>query len=118
MRNNNCILNLIKVIDLLQKNSMDYCSLEHECSRPYLGPNGNFSCYNTRPISLYTKEGELFTFFNTSFFRVEEVHNSCVTLQALIKSNDSYVATNEFITINTNCFCVIRCFNDTSITCI
>ena len=118
MRNNNCILNLLKVIDLLQKNSTNHCTLENDCTRPYLGPNGNFSCYNTRPISLYTKEGNLFTFSDTTFFRVEKVENSCVTLQALTKNNESYTATNEFVTVHANCFCVIRCFPDTSITCI
>ena len=35
----------------------------------------NLSCYNTRPISLYTKDGNLFTYANTTFFRVEKVEN-------------------------------------------
>ena len=35
-----------------------------------------------------------------------------------MKANDLYTATNDFVTISANCFCVIRCFPDTSITCL
>ncbi len=118
MRNNNCILNLLKVIDLLQKNSTTGCSLELGCDRPYLGPSSTMICYNTRPISLYKKDGSLFQVANYSVFRVEKVENDCVVLQALSGTSPNFVATGEMVTISANCFCVIRCFPDTSITCL
>ena len=118
MSSNNCILNLLKVIDLLQRNSISSKSLENGCNRPFLGPSMNLSCYNTRPISLYTRDGNLFTYANTTFFRVEAVDDCSVVLRRLIKTNDLYTATNDFVTISANCFCVIRCFPDTSITCL
>lgn len=118
MRGNNCILNLLKVIDLLQRNSSNHCILEEGCERPFLGPSESFSCYNTRPISLYTKDGSLFSISNNTVFRVEKVEDDCVTLQALSSSGSNYTATGEFVTISPSCFCVIRCFPDTSITCL
>lgn len=119
MKNNNCILNLLKVIDLLQRNSSNHCIMEEGCNRPFLGPSiNNCKCYNTRPISLYTKDGKVFTFSNTSFFRVEKIDGNCISLQALNKVNNTYTATGEFVTVFANCFCVVRCFPDTSITCL
>lgn len=117
MRNNNCILNLLKVIDLLQKNSSSDYAIDSSCDKPYLGPVCTPVCYNTRPISLYKKDGSLFSMNGFNVFRVEKVEDSCVTLQALTGTT-SFVATGEFVTISPSCFCVIRCFPDTSITCI
>ena len=118
MSSNNCILNLLKVIDLLQRNSISSKALEEGCNRPFLGPNMNLSCYNTRPISLYKKDGSLFSMNGFSVFRVEKVEDDCVILQALTGTSPSFVATGEFVTISPSCFCVIRCFPDTSITCL
>ena len=118
MRNNNCILNLLKVIDLLQRNSSNQCITEEGCNRPFLGPTSTFTCYNTRPISLYTKEGNLYTLSNYSIFRVEKIDDDCVTLQALSGTDPNYTATGEFVSISPKCFCVIRCYPDTSITCL
>jgi len=53
-----------------------------------------------------------------SVFRVEKVEDDCVILQALTGTSPSFVATGEFVTISPSCFCVIRCFPDTSITCL
>ena len=80
--------------------------------------SNNCDCYNTRPISLYTKDGSLFSFCCNHFFRVEKINDNCVTLQALKTCDDGYIATREFITIDTNCFCVVRCFPDTFIPCL
>lgn len=118
MRNNNCILNLLKVIDLLQRNSVNSCNNEEGCIRPFLGPSNTVSCYNTRPISLYTKDGSLFTFSGSSVFRVERVDDDCVVLQVLSGVNPNYTATGEVVTVSPRCFCAIRCFPDTSITCL
>lgn len=118
MRNNNCILNLLKVIDILQRNSSSSKKIGEGCTRPFLGPDIISSCYNTRPISLYTKNGTIFTSSGNSIFRVEKVSCSCVTLRGLTLSNGSYIATNQLVTINPSCICVVRCYPDTSITCL
>ena len=57
MKNNNCIKNLLRLILLLQRNSVSSNCLESGCSRAYLGPSFNFICYNTRVITLYRKDG-------------------------------------------------------------
>lgn len=118
MRNNNCILNLLKVIDLLQKNSSNNCPVDISCSKPYLGPNPTMLCFNTRPISLYKRDGTVFKVSDYTVFRVENIDNNCVTLQALNGISPNFTATGEFVTISSNCFCAIRCFPDTSITCL
>lgn len=123
MENNEscCIAKVLKVIDVLQKEST--CeNLPEGCSRPFLGPNG-LVLYNTRPITLYTKNGNLFTanyFVNnvlttSSVFRVENVNGCCATLRILQTAGETYTSTNEFITVNLECFCIIRCLNDISL---
>ncbi len=126
MENNNescCIAKILKVIDILQKECNNECFPEG-CDRPFLGANG-LSIYNTRPITLYTKTGNLFTvnYFvdnvltTSSVFRVENVNGCCATLRILAATveNDitTYTATNEFVTVNLECFCILRCLNDT-----
>lgn len=118
MRDNNCILNMLKVIDLLQKNSSSNTPVDISCSKPYLGPNPNLLCFNTRPISLYKRNGTIFEVSNHTVFRVESIDNDCITLQVLQGLSPNFSATGEFITISSNCFCAIRCFPDTFITCL
>lgn len=123
MENNEscCIAKVLKVIDVLQKEST--CGNPPEgCNRPFLGPNG-LALYNTRPITLYTKTGNLFTanyFVNnvlttSSVFRVENVNGCCATLRILQTAGETYTSTNEFITVNLECFSIIRCLNDISL---
>ena len=118
MNYNSCILNSLKVIDLLQKNSL--CSEKYSlgCDKPYLGPDYNPICYNTRPISLYKRDGSIFMLNTYQVFRVEKVSKNCVLLQALSGTSPNFTATGEFVSISPDCFCVIRSFPDTSITCI
>lgn len=123
MENNEscCIAKVLKVINVLQKEAT--CENTNEgCSRPFLGPNGTM-LYNTRPITLYSKTGNLFTanyyvnnnLTTSSVFRVEDVNGCCATLRILQSTGDTYTSTNEFITINLECFCIIRCLNDISL---
>ena len=117
MSENRCINNLLKLIYLLQQNSINKECCDNDCARPYLGPTCNSICYNTRPISIYNKEGDMFTITTdegeSSIFRVERVKNSCVTLRALVTNNDDgYTSTNTFTTVDTGCICVVRCHND------
>ena len=125
MENNEscCIAKILKVIDILQKECSNECFPEG-CDRPFLGGNECF-IYNTRPITLYTRTGNLFTvnyydnnYLNTSsVFRVENVKGCCATLRILNSTVDNdtttFTATNEFVTVNLECFCILRCLNDT-----
>ncbi len=117
MKTNRCIKNLLKLICILQKNSENICPLEDGCSKPYLGPDINHICYNTRVITLYTKNGTLLSTnndnYNSSFFRVEKVFDDCVTLRVLELKDNCYISTNNFITVKLNCICAIKCIEDT-----
>lgn len=125
-KESNCLAKMLKVIDILQKNaSLDNC-LDESCTKPFLGSAPNIICFNTRPVTFYTCNGTIFetTYtldqetFSSSVFRVEEVDGNCVKcriLRANPNTGDvtrSYLSTNEFITINLDCICVISCLND------
>lgn len=121
-----CLGKLLKVIDILQKNANGNDCFDESCTRPYLGSSPNIICFNTRPVTFYTKDGSLFTTTYTlnnttnesSVFRVESVNNCCVKCRILRPNPDTsdvtrkYLSTNEFITINLNCICVISCLED------
>lgn len=123
---NCCLGKLLKVIDILQRNASSSECFDESCTRPYLGSAPNIICFNTRPVSFYTKDGTLFTANYTldgttnssSVFRVEGVDNCCVKCRILRRNPDTsdvnrnFLATNEFITINLNCICVVTCLND------
>lgn len=116
-----CMAKILKVIEILQRNaSCDSC--EDGCDKPFLGPTLNCICYNTRPITLYTRNGELFTANYTSngvastsnVFRVEKVNDCCAKLRILAfnEATQAYIATNNFITVNLKCMCVVSCLDD------
>ena len=113
-----CISKILKVIDVLQKECNTECFPEG-CNRPFLGSSG-LLMFNTRPITLYTRSGNIFTVnyyvdntLNTSsVFRVEDVDGCCATLRILAPSGDTYIDTGEFVTVNLECFCILRCLND------
>ena len=121
-----CLEKLLKVIDILQKNTNGNDCFDESCTRPYLGSSPNIICFNTRPVTFYTKNGSLFTTTYTlnnttnesSVFRVESVNNACVKCRILRPNPDTsdgtrkHLSTNEFITINLNCICVISCLED------
>lgn len=121
MTTNRCIKNLLKLIALLQDNSLDECCVEEGCTKPFLGPTINCICYNTRVITLYNKKGTLLTgsYLNSngqsevsSLFRVEHINDNCVTLRVLYKDNNNYIASNSFINVNLGCICAIQCIED------
>lgn len=121
MRTNHCIKNLLKLIFLLQENSLDDKCLDDGCTKPFLGPTINHTCYNTRVITLYTRDGTLLSTNFTdngdtgtsSLFRVEKVVDDCVTLRVLRLVDGNYISTNNFITVNLKCICAIKCVVDT-----
>lgn len=124
MKNNRCIANLLKFINLLQINSTTKSGQDLSCKRPFLGPICETVCYNTRPITLYKKNGELFetTYTynnetrNSSIFRIENIFDNCVKLLILQQNQDNtYTNTNSYITINLNCICAVKCLQDTMV---
>lgn len=124
MKVNNCIKNLLKLINLLQKNARNDNRLEDGCCKPFLGPDIVSNCYNTRVITLYNKKGNIFTTTyvdengntqTSSFFRVEKVFDDCSTLLILNKNGNNYSSTKQTITVRLSCICAIKCIEDVTI---
>ena len=130
MNNNNscCINDILRVINILQDQAECLDESPNTCDRPFLGfaNNGNTFIYNTRPITLYHANNDLFeatytlgdTTGTSSVFRVEKVDEDTATLRVLAPNPDTtsafpYVSTDSFITINCCCVCAIRCLADT-----
>lgn len=120
-----CFKNVLRVIAVLQKNANMRENFEDGCTKPFLGTSTLGDVYNTRPVTFYSKDGTLYTVPYTlngtdstsSIFRVEKVNNCCVTLQILATNtttgtNRPYIATNQFVTINLECVCVLQCLED------
>lgn len=117
-----CVAKILKVIEVLQNNASDEPCDNAGCDKPFLGPTRHSKCYNTRPINLYTKNGNLFTAEYTnncvdtisSIFRVEHVDDCCCKLRILAydTAKHTYSATNNFITVNLKCMCAVACLND------
>ena len=122
-----CFVNLLKVIDVLQKNAECCSDCNSGCDRPFLGTVANTICFNTRPVTFYKCDGTLLTLniedsdggpTTTSVFRVEDVDGCCVKVSLLIPNTDTtdvfraYIPTGEFATINLSCVCAIACLPD------
>lgn len=126
-RCDNCIADILKVILILQQsvNQLDSC-LE-TCDRGFLGQQCCPTCYNTRPIVLYTCGSNGIPLSmpiskspteetTSNIFRLEKLDECCATFRVLtVNSDNSYTATNSFFTINLDCLCSIRCLDDTFI---
>ena len=128
----NCILEILKVINVLQSNACPDNCLQ-SCDRPALGGGPNCIICNTRPIMLYLtgsngtplsmptsrSEAEGVT---SNVFRVEKVDGCCCTCRVLVPSEEGstypYTTTDSLFTINGNCICSIRCLNDTYVECV
>ena len=120
MKTNRCIKNLLTLINVLQKNSINRACLDDCCCKPFLGPTSNNDCYNTRVITLYNCQGNLFEasfYFNnelltSSTFRIQDIHDDCCTLLILFNNNGTYSSTGQFITIDLSCVCAVKCLGD------
>lgn len=124
MKVNHCIRNLLRLICLLQKNAKNDAHLEDGCTKPFLGPAITTHCFNTRVITLYSKDGSIFTtnFLDkegnvqtSSFFRVEKVFDDCATFLILKKKDDNYFSTGQAVTVKLSCICAIKCVTDVGI---
>ena len=121
---NRCIKNLLKLIAMLQGNSVNNHVLENRCTKPFLGSNATCICYNTRVINLYNKNGNLFSANyvdsnnvsqSSSLFRVQTVNDDTVNLLILREDNGTYYSTNTFITVKIGCIYAIKCVIDTTV---
>ena len=124
MNKENCLANVLKVINVLQNNAQDACDSPNSCTRPFLGDFPSVTCFNTRLITLYRCDNTLVTLpftinganETTSIFRVENVSDTSVTVRLIQDNGDgTYTNTNTFATINLKCICAIRCIGDINI---
>ena len=123
----NCLARILNVIKVLQNNAEKTECQDNTCTKPFLGLNTEFVCFNTRPVTLYRCDNTPITLnytnlageeLTTSVFRVESVSNDSVGVLLLeattdTSGNTTYVSTNTFATINLGCVCAIRCLPDT-----
>lgn len=123
---NNCLAKILNVINILQNNAEKIDCQDNSCTKPFLGPNTNILCFNTRPITLYRCDNSLVTLnytndnneeTSTNVFRIESVSNNSVGVLLLEETTDEegnteYLSTNTYATINLGCVCAIRCLND------
>ncbi|HIS38353.1 MAG TPA: hypothetical protein IAB45_02460 [Candidatus Onthousia faecavium] len=126
--NKNCLTDILETILCLQTTKDNDCEI-NGCDKPYLGPTPTLICYNTRPISFFNCiTGDAWSFPYTlgtttgtsSVFRLENLEGNCCTCRVLAtnpdtSSNEPYVLTNTFFTINLGCVSAIRCLQDTFI---
>lgn len=120
----NCLIDVLKLINNLQKCVTNNDFSDNGCSRPFLGIGNNISFYNTRPVTFFLCNGsqlELTYFINgvpttSNLFRIEDINDSCVTVRLLNISTDGTItSTSETAIINTNCICALKCLNDISL---
>ena len=116
-----CLSEVLERILMLQQRSDD-CN-DDGCTRPFLGPNNNIICPNTRVISFYSCcENELWTMPYTlngttgtsSTFRIESLDDECATFRVLVPNTDTtstfpYLSTEDFFTIKLGCIGILRC---------
>ena len=118
MENNNHLLDILSLINNLQKNVV--CNnTNNSCTKPILGDNNNL-IYNTRPVSFYLCNNSPLTVTYTngesSIFRVENINGDCITVRILeTDENNNITSTNEFATVCINCVAAIRCLSDISL---
>ena len=122
---NNCLANILKVINVLQNNAEEDCPTNNSCTRPFLGEFPTIVCFNTRLVTFYRCDNSLVTLpytldgisSTTTIFRVENVGCDSVTVLLIRDNGDgTYTNTNTYATINLGCICAIRCVGDTTIT--
>ena len=129
----NCIVDILKVILLLQQSVCQNDSCLETCDKGFLGQSCNAYC-NTRPVNLYTcsSNGTALAMpiskspteaTTSTVFRLEKLDGCCATFRVLANNTElqptyPFVATNSFFTINLNCVCAIRCLDDTYVECL
>ena len=125
MNKENCLANILKVINVLQNNA-EKLDCNYSCTRPFLGNTTTNTCFNTRLVTFYRCDNSLVTLpytlngvqSETNVFRIESVNNNSVTVLLIADDgSESYnINTNTYATINLGCICAIRCIGDTTVT--
>ena len=124
MNKENCLANILNVINVLQNNA-EKLDCNYSCTRPFLGNTTTNPCFNTRLVTFYRCDNTLVTLpytlngvlDDTTVFRVENVTDNSVTVLLLADDGTgTYSSTNTYATINLGCICAIRCIGDTTIT--
>lgn len=124
MKTNSCIRNLLKYILVLQNNSCESSCCSDSCSKAFLGPSISFGQYNTRVISIYTRNSQIFesTFYvngsiqTSPFFRLQEVDDDCCTLLILNNNeNGQFTSTSQTVKVRLSCIAAIKCIEDINI---
>ena len=123
--NNLNIRETLNFILTLQKNASCSDACQEGCTRPFLGPGANTTCYNTRPITLFTCcTGTNWTFpyelngeaGTSTVFRIENIEGNCATFRVLIptttEEGTTYAFSNSFFTIDLSCVLALRCLPD------
>lgn len=134
MKNSSCCINdILEVINVLQCQAEKIDDIPNTCDRPFLGFTNtkNTFVYNTRPVTLFTSNNDLFEapfklngkVGTSSVFRVEDVTKETATLRVLAPNPDTtsifpFVKTDSFIVVNCCCVCAIRCLADTFVDCV
>ena len=123
MNKENCLANILKVINVLQNNA-EKVDCNYGCTKPFLGNIAINPCFNTRLVTFYRCDNSLVTLpytqndvvEQTTIFRIENVTCDSVTV-ALIRDNGdgTYTNTLTYATINLGCICAIRCIGDTTL---
>ncbi len=123
---NKSISDTLNLIVTLQKNA---CCPDNNCpegcTRPFLGPANNLTCYNTRPVTLFTCcTGTNWEFpyelngveGTSTVFRVENVEGNCATFRVLIPNtverDTTYTLSNSYFTIDLDCVLALQCLPD------
>lgn len=122
--NNLNIRETLNFILNLQKNACCEGCLEG-CTRPFLGPNTPITCYNTRPIRLFTcctgtnwefPYASNGTTGTSTVFRIENIEGNCATFRVLIpttvEEETTYSFSNSFFTIDLSCVLALQCLPD------
>lgn len=123
MKSNRCIKNLLRLILVLQNNSTDISCMMDDCTKPFLGPSISKDCYNTRVITLYTKDGSLLeSIFHdcnelkrSPYFRIQEIDDECCTLLILDNIDGKFISTRQTTVVRLSCICAVKCIDDVSI---
>lgn len=120
----NCLIDVLKFIDNLQKCSLQQDSFDFGCARPFLGIGNTISYFNTRPVTFFLCDNTqlALTYYVdgaavvSNVFRIEDVDDSCVIVRLLSTNDDgTYSSTNETALVNVGCICAMRCLNDISL---
>ena len=123
--NNSNMRETLSFILTLQKNACCDNDCMEGCTRPFLGPQASGTCYNTRPVTLFTcctgtnwtfpyEDGD--TTGTSTVFRIENIEGNCATFRVLIPTTvgdtTTYSFSNSFFTIDLSCVLAMQCLPD------